>query len=138
MVIAAIVMPLVLFWFVKSAANDLHPDQAMREQADPSSRVISCCGRTVAGHSICRQHFRLSIRRSMGDMPMRCSTAPEGFCSPPSRSCRRYFPQDLRSSDIAFMESGKGTSAMSGVSLRKDMAGRTVWVEAGEDLRTVM
>ena len=33
MVITAIFMPLVLYWFVRSAANDLH-DQAMREQAD--------------------------------------------------------------------------------------------------------
>jgi hypothetical protein len=33
MVITAIFMPLVLYWFLKWAANDLH-HQAMREQAD--------------------------------------------------------------------------------------------------------
>ena len=33
MVITAIFMPLVLYWFLKSAANDLH-QQAMRDQAD--------------------------------------------------------------------------------------------------------
>src|ERR671936_1869035 len=32
LVITAIVMPVVLYWFFKWAANDLH-DQAMREQA---------------------------------------------------------------------------------------------------------
>src|SRR5439155_7269798 len=33
MVITAMFMPLVLYWFLKSAANDLH-QQAMRDQAD--------------------------------------------------------------------------------------------------------
>ena len=32
-VITAIFMPLVLYWFLRSAANDLH-EQAMRDQAD--------------------------------------------------------------------------------------------------------
>ena len=39
-VITAIFMPLVLYWFVRSAANDLH-DQAMREQAQAEARRIT-------------------------------------------------------------------------------------------------
>ena len=39
MVITAIFMPLALYWFVKSAANDLH-DEAMREQADLVARYL--------------------------------------------------------------------------------------------------
>jgi len=44
------------------------------------------------------------------------------------------FPQDLRSSDIAFKDIRKGSSAISGVSLKKEMAGRLIWVQVGEDL----
>ena len=39
MVIIAIFMPLVLYWFLKSATNDLH-NAAMREQADLISHYL--------------------------------------------------------------------------------------------------
>ena len=59
MVITAIFMPLVLYWFLKSATNDLH-QQAMRDQADlvghylawrrengPAIRERSACSRRI-------------------------------------------------------------------------------------------
>ncbi len=131
MVIAAIVMPLVLFWFVRSAANDLH-DQAMREQADIVARHLVLRpdgGWTLdlppALQALYSQEYGRYAYAVLDD------TGRVLFSS--LKELSPIFPQDLRSSDIAFMETGKGTSAMSGVSLRKDMAGRTVWVQVGED-----
>ena len=46
MVITAIFMPLVLYWFVRSAANDLHDRPCASRPT--WSRAISCCGRTAA------------------------------------------------------------------------------------------
>jgi len=134
-VIVAIVMPLVLFWFVRSAANDLH-DQAMREQAD-----------AVARHLVLRPDGGWTL-----DLP----PALEAIYSPAYgryayavlddtgkvlfsslRDSLPVFPQDFHSSphspDVTFMATGKGGSAMSGVSLAKEMSGRTVWVQVGED-----
>ncbi len=131
MVIAAIVMPLVLFWFVKLAANDLH-DQAMREQAD-----------IVAHHLVLRPDggWTLDLPPALQALysqeygryayAVLDDTGRVLFSS--LKELSAIFPQDLRSSDIAFMETGKGTSAISGVSLKKEMAGRTVWVQVGED-----
>src|SRR5262249_43326018 len=39
LVVTAIFLPLALYWFVKSATDDLH-DQAMREQADLLARYL--------------------------------------------------------------------------------------------------
>src|SRR5260370_25590302 len=44
------------------------------------------------------------------------------------------FAQDPRAADIRFMQTRRGNVAMSGVSLPRQIAGRMVWVEVGEDL----
>jgi len=44
------------------------------------------------------------------------------------------FAADPRSSDIAYLETRRGKAAISGVSLLKDVDGRKVWVQVGEDL----
>jgi signal transduction histidine kinase len=132
MVITAIFMPLVLYWFVKSAANDLH-DDAMREQADLVARYL--------------------VLRADGGWTLDLPPALQAFYS---QAYGRYayailddggrvlfsslkgqlpvFPQDKRSSDVVFMQTRQGDAAMSGVSLEREMPGRTVWVQVGEDL----
>jgi signal transduction histidine kinase len=44
------------------------------------------------------------------------------------------FSADRRSSDVAYLETRRGNAAVSGVSLVKEMDGRSVWVQVGEDL----
>jgi signal transduction histidine kinase len=132
MIITAICMPLALYWFVRSAANDLH-DEAMREQAD-----------LVAGYLVPRTDGGWTL-----DLPpsRQAFYAPEYgryayailddggrvlFSSLPDRS--PVFVQDPRSPDIRFVQTRHGNVAMSGVSLPRRIAGRMVWVEVGEDL----
>jgi signal transduction histidine kinase len=132
MVITAIFMPVALYWFVKSAANDLH-DDAMREQAD-----------LVARHLVLRADGGWTL-----DLP----PALQAFYSPvygryayailddggrvlfsSLKGQSPVFPQDKRSSGAVFLQTRQDNAAMSGVSLAREMAGRTVWLQVGEDL----
>jgi signal transduction histidine kinase len=130
--ITAIFMPLVLYWFLKSAANDLH-STAMREQADLVAHYLAL--------------------RPNGDWALDLPPALQDLYSPAygryayavlDESGRVLFSSlgeqartlsaDPPSSDIGSSEIAHGSVAMSGVSLMKEIAGRKVWVRAEEDL----
>jgi signal transduction histidine kinase len=132
LVITAIFMPVVLYYFFKWAANDLH-DQAMREQAD-----------LVAHYLVLRPDgsWALDLPPALQDVYSQAvgryayavldDTGRVLFSSLKDRS--PIFSADPRSSDVAYLETRRGTAAVSGVSLVKEADGRRVWVQAGEDL----
>jgi signal transduction histidine kinase len=132
LVITAIVMPLVLYYFFKWAANDLH-DQAMREQAD-----------LVAHYLVLRPDGRwtLDLPPALQDIYSQAvaryayavvdDTGRVLFSSLKDRS--PIFSADPRSSNVAYLETRRGNAAVSGVSLVKEADGRRVWVQVGEDL----
>jgi len=132
MVIAAIFMPLVLYWFVKSAANDLH-DQAMREQADLVAQylVLRSDGSWTLDLPPALQAL---YSQAYGRYAYAVLDDTGGVLFSSLKELSPIFPQDLRSSDVAFKDIRKGSSAISGVSLKKEMAGRLIWVQVGEDL----
>jgi signal transduction histidine kinase len=132
LIITAIFMPVVLYYFFKWAANDLH-DQAMREQAD-----------LVAHYLVLRPDgsWALDLPPALQDVYSQAvgryayavldDTGRVLFSSLKDRS--PIFSADPRSSDVAYLETRRGTAAVSGVSLVKEADGRRVWVQAGEDL----
>ncbi len=132
LVITAIIMPLVLYYFFKWAANDLH-DQAMREQAD-----------LVAHYLVLRPDGRwtLDLPPALQDIYSQAvaryayavvdDTGRVLFSSLKDRS--PIFSADPRSSNVAYLETRRGNAAVSGVSLVKEADGRRVWVQVGEDL----
>jgi signal transduction histidine kinase len=132
LVITAIFMPLVLYYFLKWAANDLH-DQAMREQAD-----------LVAHYLVLRPNgsWTLDLPPALQDVYSQAvgryayavldDAGRVLFSSLKDRS--PIFSADPRSSDVAYLETRRGTAAVSGVSLVKEADGRRVWVQVGEDL----
>jgi signal transduction histidine kinase len=132
LVITAIFMPVVLYYFFKWAANDLH-DQAMREQAD-----------LVAHYLVLRPDgsWALDLPPALQDVYSQAvgryayavldDTGRVLFSSLKDRS--PIFSADPRSSDVAYLETRRGTAAVSGVSLVKETDDRRVWVQAGEDL----
>jgi signal transduction histidine kinase len=132
LVITAIFMPLVLYYFFKWAANDLH-DQAMREQAE-----------LVAHYLVLRPDgsWTLDLPPALHDVYSQAvgryayAVLDDGgrvlFSSLKDRS--PIFSADPRSSDVAYLETRRGNAAVSGVSLVKEMDGRKVWVQVGEDL----
>jgi len=132
LVITAIFMPLVLYYFFKWAANDLH-DQAMRDQAE-----------LVAHYLVLRPDgtWTLDLPPALQDVYSQAvgryayavldDSGRILFSSLKDRS--PIFSADPRSSDIAYLETRRGNAAVSGVSLVKEMDGRRVWVQVGEDL----
>jgi signal transduction histidine kinase len=132
MVITAIFMPLVLYWFLKSAANDLH-QQAMRDQAD-----------LVAHYLVLRKdgHLALDLPPALQDLYSQAYgryayTVLDGTGRVLFTSLKDeapVFSHDLRSSEVAFLQARQGKAEISGVSIAKQMGDRTVWIQAGEDL----
>ena len=132
LVITAIFMPVVLYYFFKWAANDLH-DQAMREQAD-----------LVAHYLVLRGDgsWTLDLPPALQDIYSQAvgryayavldDTGRVLFSSLKDRS--PIFSADPRSSNVAYLETRRGNAAVSGVSLSKEADGRRVWVQVGEDL----
>ncbi len=132
LVITAIFMPLVLYYFFKWAANDLH-DQAMREQAE-----------LVAHYLVLRPDgsWTLDLPPALHDVYSQAvgryayavldDSGRVLFSSLKGRSS--IFSADPRSPDVAYLETRRGNAAVSGVSLVKEMDGRKVWVQVGEDL----
>ena len=132
MVITAMFMPLVLYWFLKSAANDLHR-QAMRDQ-----------GELLAVHLAAGENGQLTL------------DLPPALRDLYSQAYGRYaytvvddsgrvlfssladnaaiFPHDLRSTEDAFLETRPGEAAISGVSIPKQVGDHRVWIEVGENL----
>src|SRR5215475_8300126 len=132
LVITAIFMPLVLYYFFKWAANDLH-DQAMREQAE-----------VVAHYLVLRPDgsWTLDLPPALHDVYSQAvgryayavldDTGRVLLSSLKDRS--PIFSADPRSSDVAYLETRRSNASVSGVSLLKEMDGRRVWVQVGEDL----
>ncbi len=132
LVITAIFMPVVLYYFFKWAANDLH-DQAMRDQAD-----------LVAHYLVLRGDggWTLDLPPALQDIYSQAvgryayavldDTGQVLFSSLKDRS--PIFSADPRSSNVAYLETRRGNAAVSGVSLSKEADGRRVWVQVGEDL----
>ena len=132
LVITAIFMPLVLYYFFKWAANDFH-DQAMREQAE-----------LVAHYLVLRPDgsWTLDLPPALHDVYSQAvgryayavldDSGRVLFSSLKDHS--PIFSADPRSSDVAYLETRRGNAAVSGVSLVKEMDGRSVWVQVGEDL----
>ena len=132
LVITAIVMPVVLYWFFKWAANDLH-DRAMREQAQ-----------LVAHYLVLRAdgNWGLDLPPALEDIYSQAvgryayAVVDENgqvlFSSLKDRS--PIFSAAPRSSEIAYLKTRRGDAAISGVSLVKEVDGRKAWIEVGEDL----
>jgi len=132
LVITAIFMPLVLYYFFKWAANDLH-DQAMREQAE-----------LVAHYLVLRpdDSWTLDLPPALHDVYSQAvgryayavldDSGRVLFSS--LKDSSPIFSTDPRSSDVSYLETRRGNAAVSGVSLVKEMDGRSVWVQVGEDL----
>jgi signal transduction histidine kinase len=132
LVIIAIFMPLALYWFVRSAANDLH-DEAMREQAD-----------LVARYLVARADgsFALDLPLALQDLYSQAygryayavldDRGQVLFSSRQDQGA--IFTPDPRSAEVEFVESRRGSTEMSGVTLRREINGRKLWVQVGEDL----
>jgi signal transduction histidine kinase len=130
--ITSVLMSVALSWLLNMATNNIH-NEAMEEQAV-----------SLAAHLVLEPDGRLSLV-----LPPNL----QGFYSQPYG---RYsyaviddtgktlfsslannapiFATDPRASTVQFLETRKGEAAISGASVRRNVGGKTVWVQAAEDL----
>ncbi len=131
-VITSILMSVALSWLLSYATDNIH-DKAMEEQAI-----------TVGSHLGPRSDGSLEL-----DLPLDLQglysqaygrysytvTDDRGrvlFSSLKDNAA--LFPDDTRSADFEFLKLRRGDATVSGASVRKTIAGKTVWLQAGEDL----
>ena len=128
----AILMPLILYWFMSHATSDLH-NQAMRNQAEALAVYLQ----PAAGGG-----WTFELPRDLRDLYSeaygRYSYAvldDSGRTLFASRSdSKPIFQPEAEPSNVEFLNLNRGHKIISGVSLRKDIDGKTLWIQVAEDL----
>jgi signal transduction histidine kinase len=130
--ITSILMSLALSWLLNTATNNIH-NEAMQEQAASLA-----------------QHL---VPQADGSFSLELPPDLQGLYSQPYgrysyaviddqgktlfsslKDHESVFPTDQRTATVQFLETSKGGAAISGASIRRDVGGRTVWVQAAEDM----
>ncbi len=130
--ITSILMSVALSWLLNIAANNIH-NEAMEEQAASVAQHLV----PLADHSLSLElppnlqglYSQPYGRYSYAVVDDRGKTL---FSSLSDKS--PVFPDDPRSHDVRYLETRKGGAAISGASVRRVIGGKTVWVQAAEDL----
>src|SRR5262245_28381915 len=131
-VVTAIVMPLVLYWLLESDVENLQ-QRATREQANALARHL--IARPNGGWTF---DLPASLRDQYSEAYGRYSYAVLDdagnvlFSSPKDRA--PIFSVVNRAADIEFLETRRDDRIISGAILRKEINGRTVYIQVAEDL----
>jgi signal transduction histidine kinase len=130
--ITSILMSVALSWLLNIAANNIH-NEAMEEQAASVAQHLV----PLADHSLSLElppHLQGLYSQPYG----RYSYAvvdDQGKALFSSLSDKSpVFLDDPRSHDVQYLQTRKGGAAISGASVRRVIGGKTVWVQAAEDL----
>ena len=130
--ITSILMSVALSWLLSVATNNIH-NEAMEEQAV-----------TLAENLAVEADGRLSLTlppnlQGLYSQPYRrysFAVVDEAgktlFSSLPDNAA--VFPADPRAATVQFLDTHIGDAAISGASVRRAIGGKTVWVQAAEDL----
>jgi signal transduction histidine kinase len=125
-------MSVALSWLLNIAANNIH-NEAMEEQAASVAHHLV----PLADHSLSLElppHLQGLYSQPYG----RYSYAvvdDQGKALFSSLSDKSpVFLDDPRSHDVQYLQTRKGGAAISGASVRRVIGGKTVWVQAAEDL----
>ena len=130
--ITSILMSVALSWLLSMASNNIH-DDAMEEQAV-----------SLAGHLVVEADGRLSLAlppnlQGLYSQPYGryAYAVVDGSGKTLFSSLKDnapVFPADPRGRTVQFLQTRVGNAAISGASVRRDIGGKTVWVQAAEDL----
>ena len=128
----AIFMPLVLYWFMSTAANDLH-NQAMRKQAEAIAQYLA--PRAEGGWTF---NLPLDLHDLYSEAYGRYSYAvldDAGRTLFSSRSEKMpIFDLDAHTADVEYLNIKRDNKIIAGASIRKQLTGRTIWIQVAEDL----
>jgi signal transduction histidine kinase len=131
-VITSIFMSLALSWLLNYATNNIH-NKAMQEQAVSVGEHLSAKADGSLELNLPQDLLGLYSqaygRYSYAVIDNRGSVL---FSSLKDHAA--LFPADAVSSDVEFLQQRRGDATVSGASIRKTVGGKTVWIQAGEDL----
>jgi signal transduction histidine kinase len=131
-VITAIFLPLVLYWFVKSEADDLQR-QAMQAQAESLAHYLSPASNgdwTLALPPALKDMYSQAYGRyayAVLDSAGRVLFSSLADAGP-------VFTADARSDNSALIESRHGAAVIAGVNVARQIGDRAVWIQVGENL----
>jgi signal transduction histidine kinase len=130
--ITSILMSVALSWLLSVATNNIH-NEAMEEQAVSLAEnlAVEADGRLSLTlppnlQGLYSQPYR---RYSFAVIDEAGKTL---FSSLPDNAA--VFPADPRAATVQFLDTHIGDAAISGASVRRAIGGKTVWVQAAEDL----
>ena len=131
-IITSVLMSLALSWLLNYATNNIH-NEAMQEQAvsvgehltaQPDGHLQLDLPQDLLGlYSQAYGRYSYAVVDDRGRVL---------FSS--LRDHAALFPADARANDVAFLQQRLGDATVSGASIRKNVGGQTVWIQAGEDL----
>jgi signal transduction histidine kinase len=131
-VVTAIFMPIALYWALNADVEDLQR-WAMREEAEAIARHLT--PREDGSWSL---DLPAGLRNQFSEAYGRYAYAVLDATGKVLFSSRKdgtpIFPEDDRSSDLAFLETRRANRTIFGASLQNETDGRVVWVQVGEDL----
>src|SRR5262244_2034008 len=131
-IITAICMPLALYWFLNSEVENLQR-RAMREQTDSLAQHLS-----LQSDGRWSLDLPAGLRDLYSEAYGRYAYAVLDDAGRVLFSSRKdlapVFPSDDRAAPIEFLEARRSNRIISGMSSRKEVGDRFVWVQVAEDL----
>jgi signal transduction histidine kinase len=130
--ITSVLMSLALSWLLSMATNTIH-NEAMEEQAISLAELV-----TLDANGGLSLELPPNLQGLYSQPYGRYSyavvdaTGKTLFSSLPNQAA--VFPADPRAGTVQFLETRIGEAAISGASVRRLIGGKTVWVQAAEDL----
>jgi signal transduction histidine kinase len=129
---AAAILPVALYWFLSAEVRSLQ-DQAFLQQADAIAQRLklgtgdnwnlSLTPALEAQYSSAYGRYSYAVLDGQGRVL---------FSSKADREA--VFPEARRTGSFESLETGPAEHEVSGISVHKQVAGRDVWVQVGEDL----
>lgn len=130
--ITSVLMSVALSWLLSVATNNIH-NEAMEEQAV-----------SLAEHLVAEADGRLTLvlppnlqglySQPYGRYSYAVIDDAGGTLFSSLKNNAPVFAADPRTSTVEFLEARIGEAAISGASVRRSIGGKTVWVQAAEDL----
>src|ERR1700730_15513170 len=131
-VITSIFMSLALSWLLNYATNNIH-NKAMQEQAVSAGQHLS--GRPDGGLGLNLPLDRQGLySQAYGRYSYGVIDDQGRVLFSSLRDHAALFPADAKSADVEFLQQRRGDATVSGASIKKAVGGKTVWIQAGEDL----
>jgi signal transduction histidine kinase len=129
---ALVLMPLALYQLLVTETDNLHR-QAMREQADRIGGLLAI-GPSGSLTLDLPEEMRDVFSEAYGRYVYAILDASGQVLFSSRKRRAPIFPQDTRLLTPADLSTREGGDALDGVSIPRDIAGRTVWIEVAENL----